>query len=136
MGRIVALDYGGKRCGLAMTDPLGMFAVGLDTVPTELLIKEIKRLDDTHQIEKLIIGLPLRMSGELSAIEEQIQRTISNISKAIESLPIERLDERFTSKLAMQTMIEAGASKKQRRNKETIDKISATLLLQEYLNSR
>lgn len=132
----MALDYGGKRCGLAMTDPLGMFAVGLDTVPTELLIKEIKRLDDTHQIEKLIIGLPLRMSGELSAIEEQIQRTISNISKAIESLPIERLDERFTSKLAMQTMIEAGASKKQRRNKETIDKISATLLLQEYLNSR
>tara|TARA_B110000046_G_scaffold165801_1_gene182334 strand:+ start:160 stop:567 length:408 start_codon:yes stop_codon:yes gene_type:complete len=134
MGRILALDYGGKRCGLAISDPLKMIANGLDTSETHLLLDNLKRIQKEYGFETLVVGLPKRLSGEMSAIEQKIIPMIEKIKKDFPVIDIVRFDERFTSKMALESMIVAGANKTQRAEKGNIDKVSATLLLQEYLN--
>jgi putative holliday junction resolvase len=134
MGRVLALDYGGKRCGLAISDPLKMIANGLDTSETHLLLDNLKRIQKEYGFEKLVVGLHKRLSGEMSAIEQKIIPMIEKIKKDFPEVEIVRFDERFTSKMALESMIVAGAKKKQRAEKGNIDKVSATLLLQEYLN--
>jgi putative Holliday junction resolvase len=136
MGRILAIDYGSKRCGIALSDPLAMIANGLPTTETFALLDRLKALHADPGFEVIVVGLPLRHSGEPSSIESHIQQAITKMKEAFPEVVIERFDERFTSKIAMQTMIAAGATKKQRREKGNIDKVSATLLLQEYLNKR
>lgn len=134
MQRIVAIDYGSKRCGLAISDPLNIIANGLETVDTDTLLVRLYNIRHELGFQTVVVGLPRRLSGEMSAIETDIRKTIETIKIAFPDVKIVRMDERFTSKIAMQTLVSAGAKKSQRREKGTIDKVSATLLLQEYLN--
>lgn len=133
MKRLLAIDYGKKRCGIAVTDPLQIIASGLTTVSTPDLISFLKKYTTDEAVEKIIIGRPKRMNNEDSEIETDIQRFIELLTKELPQIPIEREDERFTSKIAFQTMIDSGLKKKQRQNKALIDEISATLILQSYL---
>jgi putative Holliday junction resolvase len=136
VARVLAIDYGTKRCGMAVSDPLGMIANGLPTVDTASLMAQLQALSQSHPFDTVVVGLPVRASGELSDVEAHILQAIAAMRQWKPDLRIERMDERFTSKIAMQSMIAAGATKKQRREKGNIDKVSATLILQEYLNSK
>ena len=136
MSRILALDYGSKRCGLAISDPLGMIANALPTLETRVLLAQLPVLYREYQFSTLVVGEPLRASGEHAAVEEQILLAIEKIRQLLPGVEVVRFDERYTSKIAMQTLIRAGATKKQRRDKGMIDKVSAALILQDYLNSR
>lgn len=136
MARVLAIDYGLKRCGMAISDPLGMIANGLDTVDAPQLMKVLQAIHESHGFDTIVIGEPMRLGGEMSTLENHIQEAIVRIGERFPEVRMERMDERFTSKMAMDTMIAAGARKKQRRDKATVDKISATLILQEYLNAR
>ena len=134
MPRTLAIDFGMKRTGLAISDPLGMIANGLETLATDKLMDGLRLLNQKKPFERVVIGHPKRMSGEDSAVEQNILLFIENFKKVFPSVLVDRLDEHFTSKIAMQTMISAGSKRSDRRDKGNIDKISATLLLQEYLN--
>ena len=135
MGVLLAIDYGEKRTGLAATDPMQMIASGLTTLPTHEVIVYLEGYCRTHRVEKCIVGLPKQMDNTPSEVEPAIQRFISKLSKALPNLTIDRYDERFTSKMAFQSMIDGGLKKGKRKNKGLIDKISATLLLQSYLDA-
>jgi putative Holliday junction resolvase len=133
MGRILAIDYGTKRTGIAVTDELQIIASGLTTVATTNLIPFLKDYILAEQVELFVIGEPKQMNNEASESEKYIQEFIEKLTKAIPSIPIVRVDERFTSKMAVQTMIDSGLKKNQRMNKSLVDEISATLILQSYL---
>jgi putative Holliday junction resolvase len=133
MARIMAIDYGKKRCGIAVTDTLQISTNGLDTVLTENIFKFLKEYLSQEDVETLVIGEPKRMNDEPSAVEEQIKVFIRGVEKRFPKINVEREDERFTSKMAMQSMVESGVRKKKRREKELVDKVSATLILQSYL---
>ena len=133
MGILLAIDYGEKRTGLAATDPMQIIASGLTTLPTHEVIAYLQTYCKTHQVEKCIVGLPKQMDNTPSEVEPAIQRFIGQLSKALPNLVVDRYDERFTSKMAFQCMIDGGLKKGKRKNKGLIDKISATLLLQSYL---
>lgn len=135
MGRILALDYGTKRTGLAVTDEMQIIASGLTTVDTKQLIVFLKNYIATENVEKFIVGLPKQMDNTASESEVYIQKFLKQLKKSIPDVPVERVDERFTSKMAFQTMIDSGLKKKQRKNKALVDEISATLILQSYLSS-
>ena len=135
MGRILAIDYGTKRTGLAVTDELQIIASGLTTVETNELITFLKNYSEAEDVERIVVGLPKQMDNTASESEIFIQKFLVKLNKALPNIPVERVDERFTSKMAFQTMIDSGLSKKQRRNKALIDEISATLILQSYLAS-
>lgn len=135
MGRIIGIDFGLKRTGLAITDPLGMIANGLDTVESRLLMDKLKSIDAETPFETVVIGQPRRMNGVASDIEQNILWFIEALEKELPGKRVARMDERFTSKIASQTMLASGISKKRRGDKALVDKISATLLLQEYLNT-
>ncbi len=134
MARILALDYGRKRTGIAITDELQLIASGLTTVRTYDLLVFLKDYVVKETVEFIIVGEPKRFSGEHSEVETSIQKFIKRLKEAIPDIPIKRVDERFTSKIAFQTMIDGGLKKKQRRNKALIDEISATIILQNYLH--
>lgn len=134
MSRILAIDYGSKRCGIAITDPLRIIASGLTTVITSELLPFLKKYVSDENVTEIVIGQPKRMNNEESEIEKDIQRFIKTLQSELPQLAIARQDERFTSKLAFQSMIDSGMKKKQRQNKELIDEISATLILQNYMN--
>lgn len=134
MKRALAIDYGSKRTGVAISDPLRMIANGLDTIASVELIPALVRIFTNQAFDTIIIGQPRRMDGSFSDIETEILLTIEQIKVTFPEAEIVRLDERFTSKIAMQTMIAAGSTKSQRKEKGNLDKISAALLLQEYLN--
>lgn len=136
MGVIVALDYGKKRTGIAVTDPLQLIASGLTTVDTTQLLSFLKDFCSKTIVETFVVGLPKQMNNELSESEQLIQPFLETINKAFPDIPIQREDERFTSKIAFQSMIDGGMKKKQRQNKAKIDEISATLILQSYLNRK
>lgn len=136
MGRILAIDYGTKRTGLAVTDEMQIIASGLKTVDTKGLILFLKNYIATENVEKFVVGLPKQMDNTASESEIYIKKFLEQLSKAIPQIPVERVDERFTSKMAFQTMIDSGLKKKQRQNKALIDEISATLILQSYLASQ
>ncbi len=136
MGRILAIDYGTKRTGLAVTDEMQIIASGLTTVETAALVLFLKKYVATENVEKFVVGLPKQMDNTASESEVYIQKFLEQLVKAIPHIPVERVDERFTSKMAFQTMIDSGLKKKQRQNKALIDEISATLILQSYLASQ
>ena len=136
MGRILAIDYGTKRTGLAVTDEMQIIASGLTTVETKELIAFLKNYVATENVEKFVVGLPKQMDNTASESEIYIQKFLEKLAKAIPHIPVHRVDERFTSKMAFQTMIDSGLKKKQRQNKALIDEISATLILQSYLASQ
>ena len=136
MGRILAIDYGTKRTGLAVTDELQIIASGLTTVDTKELIQFLKDYVGSETVDLFVVGLPKQMDNTASESEVYIQKFLEELSKQLPHVPVERVDERFTSKMAFQTMIDSGLKKKQRQNKALIDEISATLILQSYLASK
>lgn len=136
MGRILAIDYGTKRTGIAVTDEMQIIASGLTTVNTNELLPFLKNYISTETVEKFVVGEPKQMDNTVSESEVFIQKFLEKLNKEIPSIPVERVDERFTSKMAFQTMIDSGLKKKQRQNKALVDEISATLILQSYLASQ
>jgi len=135
MGRILAIDYGQKRCGLAVTDELKIIASSLTTVGTAELMPFLKDYFSKEKIELIIIGKPMQMNNTESESERFIGPFVKNFQKHYPGIPIIRLDERFTSKMAFQTMIDSGISKKKRRDKALVDTISATIILQSYMET-
>ena len=136
MARILAIDYGEKRTGIAVTDELQIIASGLITVKTDELIKFLIDYTNREQVELFIVGLPKQMNNSDSESEKHILSFLKQLKKSLSKIPIKRIDERFTSKIAFQTMIDSGLKKKQRRNKGLVDEISATIILQSYLYSK
>jgi putative Holliday junction resolvase len=133
LARILAIDYGGKRTGIAVTDELQIIASGLTTVETENLLSFLKSYTEKEKVSLFLVGKPKQMNNNDSESEGLIQPFLQKLSKEIPEIPIKRVDERFTSKMAVQTMIDSGLKKKQRRNKGLVDEISATIILQSYL---
>mgnify|MGYP001559089796 CR=1 FL=1 len=136
MGRILALDIGKKRTGIAATDPLKIISNGLGTVPTETIMSYLTQYMGKESVELIVIGLPRQMNNQPSEAVKYIEPVINKIKKVFPDLPVELVDERFTSKLAFQTMIDGGVKKKDRQNKALVDTISATIILQSYMESR
>jgi len=136
LGRILALDFGKKRTGIAVTDELQIIASGLTTVETDKLISFLKEYILNEKVDLFIIGKPKQMNNSDSESEALILPFISKLKKHIPQIPIQRVDERFTSKMAFQTMIDSGLKKKQRKNKALVDEISAVIILQSYLYSK
>ena len=136
MARLLAIDYGTKRTGIAVTDELQLIASGLTTVPTEKLISFLKNYFIDENVELVIIGEPKQKDGTHSRVEEEIKKFIQKFSELFSAIKMYRMDERFTSKMAFQTMIDSGLNKKQRQNKALIDEISATIILQDYLYNK
>ncbi|MGJ8592690.1 MAG: Holliday junction resolvase RuvX [Aquaticitalea sp.] len=135
MARLLAIDYGTKRTGIAITDELQIIASGLTTVETKNLLSFLKKYTTEENVELFIIGAPKQMNNEVSESEAAILPFIDKLTKSFPKIPIKRVDERFTSKMAFQTMIDSGLSKGQRRNKALVDEISATIILQSYMSS-
>ena len=136
MGRIVALDYGKVRTGVAVTDELQIIASGLTTVDTKELLNFLRKYVQEEKVEKFVIGEPKQMNNLPSESEELIKPFLRTLEGVFPKIPVERQDERFTSKMAFQTMIDSGLNKKQRRDKALVDEISATIILQAYLNRK
>lgn len=136
MARILALDYGTKRTGVAITDELQLIASGLTTVSTPDLIKFLKEYFDSEKVELVLVGEPKQKDGTHSDVEVEIQKFLKKFTNNFPKMAMLRVDERYTSKMAFQTMIDSGLKKKQRRNKALIDEISATIILQEYLYNK
>ena len=133
MARILAIDYGTKRTGIAVTDELQIIASGLTTVTTKELLPFLKDYISKEKVELFLVGEPKQMNNEVSESEVSIQSFLKKLSIAIPEMPVKRVDERFTSKMAFQTMIDSGLKKQQRKNKALVDEISATIILQSYL---
>jgi putative Holliday junction resolvase len=136
MSKILALDFGLKRTGLALTDDEKMFAFGLETVNSNVLMQRIGELIESEEVDELVLGLPKRLNNQDSHITQNVLLLKDAIEKNFPSLGIHLLDERFTSKMAPQAMHAAGASNKQKKEKELVDKVSATIILQSYLQAR
>ncbi|WP_222984678.1 Holliday junction resolvase RuvX [Flagellimonas meishanensis] len=136
MARILALDFGKVRTGIAVTDELQIIASGLATVQTSDLMQFLSEYEEKEVVERIVIGLPKQMDGTPSESEELILPFMEKLSQRFPHIPIERQDERFTSKMAMQSMVEGGMKKKKRQDKAKLDEISATLILQAYLNRK
>ncbi len=136
MARILAIDYGKKRTGIAVTDELQIIASGLTTVPTGELLQFLKEYISKEKVELLLVGEPKQMNNEASESEVLIKPFVTKLEAAFPKIPVKRVDERFTSKMAFQTMIDSGLKKKQRQDKALVDEISATIILQSYLYSQ
>ena len=136
MGRILALDYGKVRTGIAVTDELQIIASGLTTVDTKELLNFLRKYVQEEKVEKFVVGEPKQMNNLPSESEELIKPFLRTLEGVFPKIPVERQDERFTSKMAFQTMIDSGLNKKQRRDKALVDEISATIILQAYLNRK
>ena len=136
MGRILSIDYGRKRTGLAVTDPLQIIAGGLATVATSELFEWLQAYVVKENVERIVIGEPRQTNGEPSENLARVQQFVNRWRKAVPSVPIEYYDERFTSVLAHQAMIDGGLHKKARQNKGLVDEISATIILEDYMRSR
>lgn len=136
MGQILAIDYGKVRTGIAATDDLQMIASGLTTVETPKLADFLKSYFSENNVDEIVIGLPTDLKGNMSDIETEIQKFISVFEKEFPDKKINRLDERFTSKMASYFISQSGKNKKQRQEKGLIDKVSATILLQNFLDQK
>jgi putative pre-16S rRNA nuclease len=136
MSRILAIDYGQKRTGIAVTDELQIIASGLTTIPSETVIPFLKDYFSKEKVVKVLIGEPKQMNGLPSESTPVIEAFVVKFIAAFPYVTMERVDERFTSKMAFQTMIDSGLKKKQRQNKALIDEISATIMLQDYLSRK
>jgi putative holliday junction resolvase len=135
MGRILSIDYGLKRTGIAVTDPLKIIATGLTTIPSQNLLAFLKEYTSKENVEHIIIGEPKNLDDSDTHATHLVRNIIKKISKEFPTIPITTVDERFTSKMASQAMIDMGLKKMQRRNKALVDEIAATIMLQEYLRS-
>ncbi len=136
MARLLAIDYGRKRSGIAVSDTLQIIANGLTTVPSHTLINFLKDYVAKESVELIIVGLPRQMNYEESESMQYIKPFVKKLQKEISHIPVEYSDERFTSQMAQQTMIDGGLKKKQRQNKSLVDEISATIILQGYMEGR
>ena len=136
MSRILAIDYGRRRSGIAVTDVLQLIANGLATVPTHQLLQFILDYVQKEPVERILVGLPKQMNNELSENMKYIEPFVRSLKKKLPDIPVEYVDERFTSVLAHQAMREGGLKKKARQDKALVDEISATIILQSYLESR
>jgi putative Holliday junction resolvase len=135
MARIICLDYGGKRTGVAVTDPLQIIATGLTTIDSGELIPFLKKYFLQEAVELIIIGHPKNLNDSDTDATPLVRNAIKKLEKEFPQIPLKTVDERFTSKRAKQAMIEMGMKKKDRRNKRTVDEIAATIMLQEYLQT-
>ena len=136
MGQILAVDFGKKRCGLAATDDLRIIASGLDTVETSVLMECLKKYFEKNIVDEVVIGLPTDLKGNMSEVEQDIQKFIEEFKSEFPEVSVVRFDERFTSKIASYFISQSGKNKKQRQEKGLIDKVSATLILQQYLEQK
>ena len=136
MARILSIDYGKKRTGLAVTDPLQLIAGGLATVSTSTLFEYLTQYVAKEPVERIVIGEPKQPNGQPSENLERVKQFVNRGRKAMPQIPIEFYDERFTSVLAHQAMLEGGLHKKARQDKALVDEISATIILQDYMRSR
>jgi len=133
MSRIMAIDYGQKRVGLAITDPLQIIASPLDTVETKKIFEYLKNYLEKNNVEKIIIGMPYRADGSIPTWAKEIENFANVLKKTYKHIQIEFYNERYSSKLAQQALVQGGFKKKHRQKKENLDKLSATIILQEYL---
>lgn len=136
MPRILAIDYGLKRTGIAVTDPLQIISHGLTTVATETAINFLKKYCSTEIVSDIVIGEPKKLDNTNAEIEPFIQLFIEELKAALPNITFHRFDERFTSKLAAQSIYQSGLKKKQRHQKELLDEVSATILLQSFMETR
>ncbi|MEM8846584.1 MAG: Holliday junction resolvase RuvX [Bacteroidota bacterium] len=136
MARILALDYGKVRTGIAVTDEMQLIASGLTTVESKKLISFIVNYIENEKVELLVVGLPKQMDNTPSESEALIQKFLKDLKNQIPNIPVERQDERFTSKIAFQSMLDGGVKKSKRKDKGLVDEISATLILQAYLDRK
>lgn len=136
MGRILAIDYGIKRTGLAVTDPLRIIATSLDTVPTVELLNYLKAYLNREQVDEFVIGMPKTLKNEDSEMAPLVRQVMEELKAAFPGKPIHEADERFTSSIAKRAMIEGGMKKKARQVKGNVDKISAVLILQHFLEHK
>jgi putative holliday junction resolvase len=134
MGRILAIDYGKKRTGLAVTDPLRIIATALDTVDTATLLEFLKKYLAKETVDEFVVGMPKTLKNEDSEIAPLVRVFVQVLKKEFPEKPIHLADERFTSKIAQQAMIAGGMKKKDRQIKANVDKISATIILQDFMN--
>lgn len=132
--RILSIDYGKKRTGLAVTDPLQLIAGGLATVETKSLLKYIVEYTQREEVETIVIGLPTQPNGQPSENQERVRSFTGELRKALPTIKVEFYDERFTSVLAHRAMLDSGLGRKKRQDKGLVDEISATIILQDYLN--
>ncbi len=136
MGRLLSIDYGKKRCGIAVTDPLRIVATGLTTISSASLIQFLKEYTAKETVDKIIVGLPTTMRGEPSESMRYITPAINRLRKEFPGIEVDFWDERFTSVLAHRAMIDGGMKKMARRDKAAVDEISATIILNDYLQSK
>jgi len=136
LARILAIDYGRKRVGLAVTDPMQIIANGLDTVASKDVLDYIEKYMRTEEVERIVVGYPKQMNNEDSECVIHLKPFMGKLKKKFPDMPIEFVDERFTSKIAFRTMIDGGLKKKKRQDKALIDKISATIILQSYMEQK
>ena len=135
MARILCIDYGGKRTGLAVTDPLQIIATSLATIETKELIPYLKKYFQQEAVELILIGEPLNLDDTATHATPLVKAAITRLKKEFPAIPIQTVDERFTSKMASRAMVEMGMKKKDRQKKGNIDQVAATIMLQEYLQS-
>ncbi|MDB5210521.1 MAG: Holliday junction resolvase YqgF [Sediminibacterium sp.] len=136
MARILCIDYGGKRTGLAVTDPLQIIATSLTTIETKELVPFLKKYFLQEQVELILIGEPLNLDDTATHATPLVKAAIIKLKKEFPTIPIQTVDERYTSKLASRAMVEMGMKKKARQVKGNVDKIAATIMLQEFLQAR
>lgn len=134
MGRIIAIDFGTKRTGIAVTDSLKIIATGLTTLETKTVIPFLEDYLKKETVECIVVGLPKTVMNEDSSIAPKVNEFVKKVQAKFPEMKIDRLDERFTSKIAQQTMLAGGLKKKDRQNKAIVDMVSATILLQDYMS--
>lgn len=136
MGRLLAIDYGKKRTGIAVTDPLQIIATALDTVPSHELLTFLKAYLSREPVDEFVVGMPRTLSNEDSEMAPYVRKLIAELKSAFPDRPIHEVDERFTSSMAKRAMIEGGMKKKERQVKGNVDKISAVIILQYFLEMK
>ena len=134
MGRIMAIDYGQKRTGIAVTDELRLFATGLTTVPSASVIAFLKKYFDEQTVDVIVVGLPRQLNNTPSDAQRFTEPFVKKLQKHFPNVVVERIDERFTSRMAQDAILQAGLKKKARQNKQLVDTVSATLILQSYMH--
>ena len=134
MERLIGIDYGRKRTGLAASDPLGIFASALDTVPSAKIIDYLQKYSEKETITRFVVGYPMNLDGRPSEAAADVDAFLPALKKAFPGIPVELEDERFTSVLAHRAMIDGGMKYKDRRNKASVDRISAAIILQGYMD--
>ncbi|OUJ75964.1 Holliday junction resolvase RuvX [Hymenobacter crusticola] len=136
MGRILAIDYGNKRVGLAITDPLQLIATPLETIHSQDVLTYVKTYHAREPLAALVVGMPRTLLNEPTDVTSAVVGLVRRLRRELPDVPVHEIDERYTSRMAHQAMLAGGLSKKDRRDKATVDRVSATLILQSFLNSR